>query len=293
MLRIKGNSSVSFIKDYGAYLRIDAGIGCYVPDPEVLLKESKKEVQDLQRRLNRHAQNPQSTQHKLEDDPQPDEETAEALTSEDRSGAYVLPEADDSLDRFKVFRSLIAQLKPGKMLDLATGHGKFALQAAKQGWEVTAVDARTIRMPDPESEKNEERAKLARAVNWVQCDIRKFPIARNEYNLICIFGVLQHLELEDQIRLLKRCSGTLTILNARVVPTATVAEGAYQGRYFDEPGRNAEERSHNPFAAWGNEKSFRSTEESLLRMVRDCGFTTAFNLRPPPQNDYTFYLCLP
>lgn len=122
------------------------------------------------------------------------------------------------MNRRQIFRSLVSPLKPGKMLDLGSGPGTFSLAAAQLGWEVTAVDVRTMRTPDPEAEKDPDRAALIRSVRWVEGDVREFPIHGGEYDLICILGLLHHLEVEDHIKLLKRCSDALTLLDARVAP---------------------------------------------------------------------------
>jgi hypothetical protein len=60
-----------------------------------------------------------------------------------------------------------------------------------------------------------------------------------------------------------------------------------------EHGATREERDQVPTASWGNEYSFRHTEESLLRLVQDCGYSKMLHMRPPHRRDYTFYLCLP
>jgi 2-polyprenyl-3-methyl-5-hydroxy-6-metoxy-1,4-benzoquinol methylase len=90
------------------------------------------------------------------------------------------------------------------MLDLGAGPGHYSLEAARLGWEVTSVDARTVRTPDPEAEKNSKRAELIRSVRWVKADVREFPIRSGEYDLVCIFGLLHHLEIDDHIKLLRR-----------------------------------------------------------------------------------------
>jgi 2-polyprenyl-3-methyl-5-hydroxy-6-metoxy-1,4-benzoquinol methylase len=57
---------------------------------------------------------------------------------------------------------LISPLKPGKMLDLGSGRGNFSVAAARLGWEVTAVDARTVRWPN--AKKDSRGAKLIRSI---------------------------------------------------------------------------------------------------------------------------------
>lgn len=157
---------------------------------------------------------------------------------------HALPEPDESMSRLRIFLSLIAPFKPGKMLDLGAGPGTFSLAAARLGWEVTAVDVRTMRTPDPENDP--KRTKLIRSVRWVKADVRDFPIREGEYDLICIFGLMHHLELNDQIKLLKRCSGMHTLLTVRVAPEIVDREGPYEGIYRRERGETREERDQIP-----------------------------------------------
>lgn len=164
---------------------------------------------------------------------------------------------------------------------------------ADLGWKVTAVDARTVRMPEAGSEKDPRRAKLIRSVEWIEADVRSFHFENGDYDLICFLGLMHHLGVEDQLQMLRRCSGTLTLLSARVSPEVVVTEGPYEGSYFYEKGETREARDAIPSAAWGNEVSFHPTEESLLRMLQDCGFTKVMAMRPPHNQNYSFYLCLP
>jgi len=204
---------------------------------------------------------------------------------------HALPEPDESMSRLRIFLSLITPFKPGKMLDLGAGPGTFSLAATRLGWEVTAVDARTMRTPTPENDP--KRAGLIRSVRWVEADVRDFPIREGEYDLICIFGLMHHLELGDQIKLLRRCSSTHTLLTVRVAPEIIDREGSYEGMYRRERGKTREERDQIPQASWGNEVNFWHTEDSLLRMMRDCGYSKVMAMRPPHRPNYTFYFCLP
>jgi SAM-dependent methyltransferase len=206
---------------------------------------------------------------------------------------HALPEPDESTSRVKIFRSLVSPLRPGKMLDLGAGPGTFSVEAARLGWDVTAVDARTMRTPDPGAAKDPERAELIRSVEWIQADVREFPIVAGEYDLICILGLMHHLEVHDQLDLLKRCSGTLTLLDARLAAEVVDTEGPYEGRYRREKGETREERDQIPTASWGNEVTFWHTEESLIRLMRDCGYARVMAMRPPNRPNRTFYLCLP
>src|SRR5215212_6746407 len=204
-----------------------------------------------------------------------------------------LPEPDLSIHKGNIFRALVGLLKPGRMLDLGAGKGNFSLSAAELGWKVTAVDARTVRWPDAETESNPAITDLIRTIRWVQADVREFPIQEGEYDLVCILGLLHHLEVSDQVSLLKRCSTMPTLLDTRIAKALVDIEGPYEGMLIRERGETREERDAVPQASWGNPLSFQHTEESLLRLVLDCGYIKMMQMRPPHRVDYTFYLCLP
>jgi len=204
-----------------------------------------------------------------------------------------LPAPDPSIHKGNIFRALIALLKPGKMLDLGAGKGNFSLSAAELGWNVTAVDARTARWPDADAESDPTLADLIRTIHWVQADVREFPIEERGYDLVCVLGLLHHLEVSDQVALLKRCSTMPTLIDTRIAKALVDVEGPYEGMLIREHGQTREERDAVPQASWGNPLSFQHTEESLLRLVLDCGYIKMMQMRPPHRQDYTFYLCLP
>src|SRR4051812_49541903 len=102
--------------------------------------------------------------------------------------SHGLPPADGSLHKGNIFRALLAPLRPGRMLDLGAGKGNFSLTAAELGWQVTAVDARTVRWPNAETERAPERAQRIRSIRWIQAVLRTFSIPPDAYHLICILG---------------------------------------------------------------------------------------------------------
>lgn len=173
--------------------------------------------------------------------------------------------------RLEIFQSVLRTLSPGKLLDLGCGHGKFSMLARDLGWDVTGVDARTERMPQ------------ASGIEWVQQDVRTFQV--DGYDCIAVLGLLYHLEVDDQIDLLRRCSGTTTLIDTHVSLRATHKERGYDGHSFYEELEAAT-------ASWGNQYSFWPTEESLLRMIHDVGFRFTWRLSPPYRDDRTFYLAL-
>ncbi len=269
------------------------------------IKQSFRKIRGFRQRLQRYMRSPKKSDAvkrltwQLEQERERRRRAEKRLRQPQNGAAAVteqthgLPEPDKTIERRQTFRSLISSLKPGKMLDLGAGPGKFALDAVQLGWEVTAVDARTVRTPNPEKEKDRNRAELIRSVRWVEADVREFPIRSGEYDLICILGLLHHFEVDDQIKLLRRCSDTLTLMTVRIAPEIVDTDGPYEGWYRREQGETREERDQIFMASWGNEVSFWHTEQSLLRLVRDCGYSNVMPVRPPFRRNYAFYLCLP
>ncbi len=181
------------------------------------------------------------------------------------------------VNRLDVFRRLLGLLQPGRLLDLACGHGKFSLVARGLGWEVTAVDVRTSRMPK------------ASGIEWVQSDVREFEVDQDSHDCISVLGLLYHLDLDDQLSLLRKCSGTPTIVDTHTTRRTDYEESGYRGTLFNEvPNATPEEHDDIPTASWKNRTSFWPTEESLLRMFQDSGFPQVFQLTPPPDTGRTF-----
>jgi 2-polyprenyl-3-methyl-5-hydroxy-6-metoxy-1,4-benzoquinol methylase len=92
------------------------------------------------------------------------------------------------------FEKLLELFRTGRMVDLGTGHGKFAILAADRGWDVTAVDARVDRWPDDSR------------IAWVQEDVRQHVLT--PYDLVVCLGLFYHLTCEDQLGLLSRAAET-------------------------------------------------------------------------------------
>ena len=183
-------------------------------------------------------------------------------------------------DRLSTFKALLGIMPPGRLLDLACGHGKFSLAAHELGWEVTAVDVRTERMP------------MTPGIEWVQSDVRSFEI-EDKYDCISVLGLLYHLELADQLELLQKCTGTPTIVDTRVSSSPDHEERGYQGSFFEEvPGASSEQRAATTTASWDNKLSFWPTERSMIQMLHHAGFNEVFRLTPPYKPHRTFYLCL-
>ncbi len=210
------------------------------------------------------------------------------LLRADRSGGIAVPawgsppvtHSPDGEDRrLTVFRDILRPMRPGRLLDLGTGHGKFAVIAQELGWQVTAVDARTERMP------------MTPGIEWIRADVRAFDVGG--YDCIALLGLLYHLEFQDVRSLLRRCAGTPTILDTHTALRADQVEQGYEGRTFQELEDATPDRlAATPTAAWGNPTSWWPTRSALVRLLRNSGFGTILVLDPPTGADRTFYLCL-
>ncbi len=182
------------------------------------------------------------------------------------------------LKRSDRIRRVIGMFPPGRLVDLGAGHGGYARLAADLGWQVTAVDARTERFPENDSD----------AIEWRQSDIRDVDL--EPYDLVLCLGVFYHLTVDDQIDLLSRCRTTIVIdthvdhgvhdhhLSERV----TMA--GYEGRLYQEHGETT--------SSWGNDQSFWPTLESFHRMLNDWGFPLVLTMEPWLSGDRTVFVAL-
>jgi hypothetical protein len=193
---------------------------------------------------------------------------------------WAYPVAGSGEHRVVGFKALLGLFPPGRLLDLAAGHGRFSVTAQEMGWRVTAVDARQERMP------------MTPGIDWIQHDVRTYDVGG--FDVIALLGLLYHLELPDQLDLLRRCSSTVTILDTHHSNRPTHVEQGYAGHTFREVEAGHEEHlAETATAAWRNLTSFWATQPDLVRMLHDCGFETVLALVPPNTRDRTFYLCLP
>lgn len=200
---------------------------------------------------------------------------------------YVWPGVAEEVSnriRGMTFSALIGPGNGRTMLDLGAGPCQFAVRARDAGWKVTAVDARTERLPDDLQD-----------ITFIEHDVREFDPAG--FDTIAILGLLYHLPLEDQERLLARCAYARVILETQVhtpgfVPPDAkpwghemVSRDGYRGVSFPE--------GDNPMASIGNTESFWATEASLLEMFQRCGFTSVTVVEPMHYSKYgtrRFYL---
>jgi len=89
----------------------------------------------------------------------------------------------------------LADLPPGRALDLAAGEGRNTVWLAERGWQVTAVDFSRVGL--------EKGRKLSAArgvdeaqVDWIVADLRDFEPDRDFYDLVLI----AYLQVSNELR---------------------------------------------------------------------------------------------
>jgi SAM-dependent methyltransferase len=174
------------------------------------------------------------------------------------------------------------------ILDLACGEGVYAIEAALRGATVRALDARTERMNL--GAKAAERLGL-RNLRFEQADVRKITAASHGgADVVLFLGILYHLDQHDVFPVLKNihemCRQSV-IIDTHIALHGTAVmehEGKkYEGWQAREHGDNDPEavRKSRLQASLDNPMSFWFTKESLFRLLKDVGFTSACECSVP------------
>lgn len=97
----------------------------------------------------------------------------------------------------------LADLPPGRALDLGTGEGRNAIWLAGHGWRVTAVDFSAVGLARAEVLAGSQDV----TVEWVLADLRSYQPAARAYDLVLV-AYLHVLEAELS-PLLRRAAAAL------------------------------------------------------------------------------------
>lgn len=195
--------------------------------------------------------------------------------------------------RQKIFRSLLnseIDVSGKWVADLGAGPCSFARIAGEFGAEVFAVDYRDERVPE-DIEKQ--------GVHFYHADVREFNL--EAFDVVLIFGLLYHFEIQEQVELLRRCQGKEVLVDTQVCcpdlvvrfpldewQYPLVQSNGYEGVVFPE--------QDNPMASVVNKTSFWHTEPSYMKLFSDCGFNDITAYRPLYLSNYgmrSFYRLLP
>lgn len=210
-------------------------------------------VEQLQDQIQRQRQRNRELREQLQSVEEPGVVEARANASASRN-------AFRPVERTEVLRGLLSTMKPGRVLELGPVNSELSGIVGEFGGTVDSRETGT------------------RGVG-----------AGEGYDCICILDLFHRLTLSEQLDLLRECAGIATILDTPVSMKPAHEERGYGGHLHREaPPEETTLEGEVPDAG----HSFWPTEESLVRMIHDSGFTTVFKLEPYHAPDRTTYLCL-
>jgi hypothetical protein len=193
--------------------------------------------------------------------------------------------------QFRRFNQAIADLcaKPWselRILDLASLEGAYALEFASRGAQVLGIEGR---------ESNAVKARFAAEAlglsnaRFVTDDVRNLR-KYGSFDVVFCSGILYHLPGLDACDFLESIAHVcvrLTIIDTHTALTddqrITWRGHEYRGVLFGEhgPSDSAQTKANRKWASLDNDMSFWFTKPSLLNLLRDVGFTSAFELLNP------------
>nr|WP_206749515.1 class I SAM-dependent methyltransferase [Synechococcus sp. UW106] len=207
---------------------------------------------------------------------------------------------EEGLARIIAFKYILNSLKAfGRTLlyDLGCGPLTFSRVAIGYGYKVIAIDGRDDRIS---AETLDKISRNKDKFEFLKMNVKDFDDFRSG-SIVCILGLLYHLDIDEQIALLKRVpADSLLIVDTQIhIPelvnkTASLERGlsldlvctsGYEGILFKE--------LDNPMASIGNMVSFWHTPESLIRLFIECGFSSITKYEPTYISKYgarSFYL---
>jgi SAM-dependent methyltransferase len=201
-------------------------------------------------------------------------------------GVYTLSEAPAG-DEVKLRRiaQIVSDTFAGgiaglRVLDLACLEGMYALEFARRGAEVVAIEGR---------EANLEKARFAARALGLEVDFRLGDVrelsrqVHGEFDVVLCLGILYHLNAPDVFRLLERMAEVCR--RALVIDTSVAARGneershsgqSYRGTTLVEhdPSSSLEERRRALWSSLDNPRAWVPTRPSLLSLLGRSGFTT-------------------
>lgn len=103
----------------------------------------------------------------------------------------------------------VADLPPGRALDLGTGEGRNAVWLAERGWQVTGVDFSAVGL----AKARRLAASRGAKVEWIEADLRAYAPPARSYDLVVVLYL--HLTAEYRRTVVKRAA-------AAVAPKGTI-----------------------------------------------------------------------
>ena len=175
-----------------------------------------------------------------------------------------------------------------RILDLACLEGLFAIEFARYGADVVAIEGR---------ETNIEKARFVKNVlslgnlELVQDDVRNLNKEKyGSFDVVLCLGILYHLDVPDVFSFLERINEVcrkVTIIDTHVSQRAkksyTYKGKEYWGSSYTEPDlkSTSEKKGARLWASLDNLTSFWPTRPSLYNLISYVGFTSTYECHIP------------
>ena len=180
-----------------------------------------------------------------------------------------------------------APLDQLRVLDLGALEGLFAVEFARRGANVLAIEGR---------EANLEKIRFAKEVLGLDRldlrleDVRGLDRERHgEFDVVLCLGLLYHLDAPDVFMLLERIRdvcGYMTVIETRIAAYPTVRREhrgqSYWGVVGTEPSSETPPLSREAlWSSLGNPQSFELTRSSLCNALADAGYSSVVECHMP------------
>ena len=175
-----------------------------------------------------------------------------------------------------------------RILDLACLEGLYALEFARRGAKVVAIDGREANIAKVEFVRD---ALNLDNLQTVIDDVRNLSKSKyGEFDVVLCAGILYHIDQPDVFHFLKRIrevTRLFVFLDTHVARQSSVEiefEGIrYWGDWYQEfkPDATTEEKKNNRWAALDNPRSFWFAQGSLIEALSRSGFSTVGEILAP------------
>lgn len=188
-------------------------------------------------------------------------------------------------NRQKIAELLLTDLAKSnkRVLDLGAGHCSYSIVSHNLGMKVTAMDARTVRVP-----------KLPKGIKFVNGNFLEADVP-GDFDLILMLGIFYHLTLEEQHVLMEKYRGKNVLLDTHYCSNAdskAYDNNGYRGIDYQE-GPDNETMIKNPKASFTCLRSFWHTEDSLVNKFLPEYFSSVEKILPEHHPYRTFFICTP
>jgi SAM-dependent methyltransferase len=203
-----------------------------------------------------------------------------------------LSEFDYETKVYQGFYNINKQFNFGEtVIDLGCGHGKFSVMCRDLGYNVTGIDARNVRIPF--NEKN---------ITWKIHDVTTLDVI--ESDTVLYFGLLYHLNYEQQVKLLKSIKTNLLVINTHFAiikndkienvtnkdKLSIINTNNIQGVIYEES-KNFDSLKNRPLASFSNLTSFWPTLDYLSEMlILIGGYSKVYVVEPYLMEDRTYII---